>query len=195
MRKREERENKVCGRSGRERKSAARGSAAPASPALPTLTPSGAPGQPVQVREAALGSDAGGWGPSPWKEGGTVPTAGSKSSGWPALKGRPPAQRAEGGPQQACEGGPFLLGTSLEAVDSAGTSERPREMQRFSKCGPPGPHPRPRQQRQHLIAWAAPDLLRQKLGGGLGIGLTVHLLWGILTLLQFENHWSRSPVQ
>lgn len=48
-----ERENKICRGSGRERKSAARDSAAPASPALPTLTPSGAPGRPVQVREAA----------------------------------------------------------------------------------------------------------------------------------------------
>lgn len=62
MRKKEERENKVCGRSGRECKSAAQGSAAPASPTLPTLTPSSAPGQPLQVREAALGSDAGVWG-------------------------------------------------------------------------------------------------------------------------------------
>ena len=85
-------------------------SAAPASPALPTLTPSGAPGRPVQVREAAR-VRCQGQGPLPWKKVAQPPRPAPKAlANQPCLEG-------PGSPSRST-GGALLLGTSPETTDS-----------------------------------------------------------------------------
>lgn len=111
-----ERENKICGGPGSAHVCSPGSRRPPPRPPCPRSRQA-VPRDGRCGLEKQPGSEAGGRGPSPRREGGTAPGAGSRGSGWPALKWALPARRNRGGLRQACEG-TLSAGNIPGAVDS-----------------------------------------------------------------------------